>query len=203
MITHQDGVYREQIYDTCVIVHMAEITDEVASSEQYRPRDNSRGYHGGSTTNHQYDQQRFLRLTWDEKGANFEYMLRFNDSNSGFWKSSSPHQISATERYYTPFTGTVQVMKAVGNHVVLTFCEAAPKNQLFTIILARQRNELSRSDLQSVHKLLSYRQMPINNVRKVCLTGGAASLYSSKTGVMLLLASLVCVVRSLVGSKQE
>lgn len=35
------------------------------------------------------------------------------------------------------FTGTIQVIKAVGSHLVLTFCE---KTELFTIILFREKN---------------------------------------------------------------
>ena len=45
---------------------------------------------------------------------------------------------------YNQFTGTVQVMKAVGNHLVLTFCETLPKSQIFTIILTRKLHLLSR-----------------------------------------------------------
>lgn len=45
---------------------------------------------------------------------------------------------------YNQFTGTVQVMKAVGNHLVLTFCETLPKSQMFTIILTRKPHLLSR-----------------------------------------------------------
>jgi hypothetical protein len=37
---------------------------------------------------------------------------------------------------HSHFTGTIQVMKAVGNHLVLTFCE---KSELFTIILTRTK----------------------------------------------------------------
>lgn len=36
------------------------------------------------------------------------------------------------------FVGTVQVMKAVGTHLVLTFCEQ--NNEIFTIILFREKN---------------------------------------------------------------
>lgn len=39
--------------------------------------------------------------------------------------------------HHSHYTGTVQVMKAVGNHLVLTFCE---KTELFTIILTRTKN---------------------------------------------------------------
>lgn len=44
---------------------------------------------------------------------------------------------------YGQFTGTVQVMKAVGHHMVLTFCENVPGSQLFSIILSRKPNALS------------------------------------------------------------
>lgn len=44
---------------------------------------------------------------------------------------------------YAQFTGTVQVMKAVGSHMVLTFCENLPGSQLFSIILSRKPDMLS------------------------------------------------------------
>lgn len=53
---------------------------------------------------------------------------------------------------YSQFTGTVQVMKAVGNHLVLTFCETLPKSQMFTIILTRKPHLLSRDVSPLAHK---------------------------------------------------
>jgi hypothetical protein len=44
---------------------------------------------------------------------------------------------------YNQFTGTVQVMKAVGNHLVLTFCDTLPKSQIFTVILTKVPHMLS------------------------------------------------------------
>lgn len=44
---------------------------------------------------------------------------------------------------YTQFTGTVQVMKAVGSHLVLTFCQTIPKGHLFSIIVSRKPNTLT------------------------------------------------------------
>lgn len=200
MITHQDGAYKEQTYDTCVMLHLTEVTDDLATTEHFRPRDNNhnnRGYH-------QHEQPpRYIRLTWDERGANVEYLLRFNDTKSGTWQSAAPQQGTMTERYYNkPFSGTVQVLKAVGNHLVLTFCEAAPNHQMFTIILSRQRNSLTYSEIKSIKGLLDYRRLPLSSVRKVCLNG-AASLYNSKTGILLFVVSLVCVMRSLVGSNSK
>lgn len=39
--------------------------------------------------------------------------------------------------HHSHFTGTIQVMKAVATHLVLTFCE---RNELFTIILTRTKS---------------------------------------------------------------
>lgn len=44
---------------------------------------------------------------------------------------------------YGQFTGTIQVMKAVGNHMVLTFCENLPGSQLYSVILSRKPGTLS------------------------------------------------------------
>lgn len=44
---------------------------------------------------------------------------------------------------YNQFTGTLQVMKAVKDHLVLTFCQMLPKGQLFSIVLSRRPNTLT------------------------------------------------------------
>lgn len=44
---------------------------------------------------------------------------------------------------YGQFTGIVQVMKAVGHHMVLTFCNNLPYSQFFSIVLSRHHNTLS------------------------------------------------------------
>lgn len=204
VITHQDGTEMEQIYDTCVMLHLAEVSDEISATEQYRPRDrDQQGYQNNNHYNrYNRDQLRYLRLTWDEKGASLEYLLRFNNNRTGYWQSVGPQQGHLADRYYKQFTGTVQVMKAVGNHLVLTFCQTAPNNQMFSIILSRQRNMLTYDEIKSIKNLLNYRQLPISSVRRVCLNG-ASSLYNSKTGILLLIAGLYAVVRSLVMDRKH
>lgn len=44
---------------------------------------------------------------------------------------------------YDQFTGTIQVMKAIGRHMVLTFCENLPRSQLFSVVLSRRGQELT------------------------------------------------------------
>lgn len=48
-----------------------------------------------------------------------------------------------TKLNYNPFAGTIQVMKAVGNHMVLTFCQSMPGSQLFSVVVSRSPNSLS------------------------------------------------------------
>lgn len=61
---------------------------------------------------------------------------------------------------YNQFTGTLQVMKAVKNHLVLTFCQTLPKGQLFSIVLSRRPNtlttEVSFIVLDIIVKLFAY-----------------------------------------------
>lgn len=63
---------------------------------------------------------------------------------------------------YAQFTGTVQVMKAVSNHMVLTFCENLPGSQLFSIILSRRPDTLSMD--------VSFRHFRLNTLRLLPLS---------------------------------
>lgn len=57
------------------------------------------------------------------------------------------------------YTGTIQVMKAVGSHLVLTFCE---KTELFTVILFREKN-VKALDV-SVEKIIVYKNKLEDNI---------------------------------------
>lgn len=51
----------------------------------------------------------------------------------------------------TQFTGTVQVMEAVDDHLVLTFCQTVPTEELFTVILSRKLNTLTNEVMLLIH----------------------------------------------------
>lgn len=72
------------------------------------------------------------------------------------------------QRQYNQFAGTVQVMKAVGDHLVLTFCQRLPESQLFSVILSREPQQLGRQVVHSIHNLLNRRDLSTSAVRKVC-----------------------------------
>ncbi|XP_055638309.1 uncharacterized protein LOC129776601 [Toxorhynchites rutilus septentrionalis] len=217
VITHIGSEDGESIYDTCVVIHLADITNTTSISESL-PREQvpeirfgtSYGYPGDRTqqnaenerrsqwqqghTTHQPRQKtsstRYLRLIWDEKEHTLEYTLRFNKSRPGFWISSAPQSGSMVQLPYVQFTGTVQVLKAVNSQLVLTFCQSLPGGQVFSVVLSRQTMGMSVEENQSVRNLLKRRNLSTNSVRKVCYSG-ADSLTSFGMSIILLLTVLL------------
>ncbi|KAJ3647189.1 hypothetical protein Zmor_024721 [Zophobas morio] len=137
----------------------------------------------------QYDMKR-IRIWWDENGAGTEYHLRYNTSRPGFWISSGPQNGSELEPQYSDFAGTVQVIKAVGNHLVLTFCHRLPEKQLFTVLLSRD-NKLGQPEIHSVHNLLNRRGLSANAVKKVCWNGGENIKIPLATTLLVSVLSLL------------
>lgn len=66
--------------------------------------------------------------------------FEFCDEYFSYHKAGSMTQLTN----YHQFDGTIQVIKAVGNHLVLTFCEMLPKSNLFTVVLTKRLHDLSR-----------------------------------------------------------
>lgn len=117
-----------------------------------------------------------LRLLWDEKAGLVEYHFRIPDNNNpGFWMSSGPQNGSMLQKPYKQFAGTVQVMKAVQTHVVLTFC--SPNSEHYSVILARDK-QLSKMDLRSVNNMLQRRGLTQVGIREAC-RGFAVHLQTS------------------------
>lgn len=89
---------------------------------------------------------------------------------------------------YQQFAGTVQVMKAVQTHMVLTFC--SPNQSHYTIVLARQ-NLLSITDIRGVRNLLTRRGLPQIGIRETCKD---AAPLTGPTLLLVLLSALVVLV---------
>ncbi|XP_017768002.1 PREDICTED: uncharacterized protein LOC108556400 [Nicrophorus vespilloides] len=133
------------------------------------------------------EESKRLRLLWDEMGSNVEYNLRYNATRAGFWISSGPQNGSQLATKFDGFAGVVQVLKAVGNHMVLVFCHRLPDPKLYTVLLSRVQT-LSKHDVHGVHGLLNRRGLSTNSIRKVCTYSGASSTYaSSAIGVFAML----------------
>ncbi|XP_008200112.1 uncharacterized protein LOC103314838 [Tribolium castaneum] len=147
-------------------------------SKFYNPRD------------YPYEMRR-LRIWWDENGSETEYQLKYNTSKPGFWISAGPQNGSELEPLYSSFAGTVQVIKAVGSHLVLTFCHQLPDRQLFTILLSRER-KLSSADIHGVHSLLNRKGLNTRAIKKVCWNGSNTIQNSLFMIILLLFGVFVC-----------
>nr|XP_019539939.2 uncharacterized protein LOC109410889 [Aedes albopictus] len=199
VITHIGSEEGESIYDTCVVIHLSDITNSTTSSES-TTRDNgpevrfgtSYGYPGDRSRHdsdgnrryqaeqhqqHQYQYNyrqptslRYLRLIWDEKHHTLEYTLRFNSSRPGFWISSAAQSKTMTQLPNVQFTGTVQVLKAINNQLVLTFCQSVPGGQLFSVVLTRHPMGLSPEENQSIRNFLRRKHLSTTSMRKVCFS---------------------------------
>uniref|UniRef100_A0A2M3ZEH9 Putative secreted peptide n=1 Tax=Anopheles braziliensis TaxID=58242 RepID=A0A2M3ZEH9_9DIPT len=238
VITHNGHDEGEVVYNTCVVIHLADVTNSTplvppnhqpggssppyfsrgsatsaSSNPDYRtsygygsPGSSGQGRNTGGrsdsgtigSSNYDLYQQRqyqlqaqsmrYLRLIWDESEHTLEYTLRYNSSRPGFWISSSPQSGSMIQLQYVQFTGTVQVLKAINNQLVLTFCQSIPSGQLFTIVLSRIPMGLAPEEIQSIRNMLRRRGLPATSVRKVCQSGAFRSDPVS-VGVLLLLLS--------------
>lgn len=228
VITHIGSEEGESIYDTCVVIHLSDITNSTSSSSESTMRDSSAGpevrfgtsygYPGDRSQSrhdadgnrryqaqqqyqqhqyqHNYRQQqtsfRYLRLIWDEKDHTLEYTLRFNSSRPGFWISSAPQSGTMIQLPYVQFTGTVQVLKAINNQLVLTFCQSIPGGQLFSVVLTRQPMGLSPEENQSIRNFLRRKHLSTTSMRKVCFSTATnrASLGIATSIVVVLLLQL-------------
>ncbi|XP_062564487.1 uncharacterized protein LOC134227184 [Armigeres subalbatus] len=226
VITHIGSEEGESIYDTCVVIHLSDISNSTSSSEsplrdngpEVRfgttygyPGDRSQGrYDADGNRRYQTQQQqqqqqhqyqynyrqqttfRYLRLIWDEKDHTLEYTLRFNSTRPGFWISSAPQSGSMIQLPYVQFTGTVQVLKAINNQLVLTFCQSVPGGQLFSVVLTRQPMGLSPEENQSIRNFLRRKHLSTTSMRKVCFSAATnrASL-GMATSVLTVLLLLV------------
>lgn len=206
------GVYE---YDSCVIIHLADVTDQVLLSQQNR-RFGIDGYSGYDTQNYNRNQnnygrtttppsylgsdeyprynkgvQKFLRLVWSERDNNLEYTFNYSTSSPGKWFNIGDQRGSLVSlNSYTQFTGTVQVVKAVNDHLVLTFCGNDVKSSIYTVVLTRNRLGLSSDELRSIRSLLSRRGLYTETIRKVCngcgqLSGSFLALITLFLGIRL------------------
>lgn len=77
---------------------------------------------------------------------------------------------AALDPRYGHFAGTIQVIKAVGNHLVLNFCHRLPKKELYTIILSREVN-LPYDEIHAVHSQLHRKGLSTRSIKKLCSSG--------------------------------
>lgn len=102
-----------------------------------------------------------------------------------------------TRPNYQQFSGTVQVLKAVNDHLVLNFCQEAMAGrpaQLYSVLFSRNPGELNRWEIDSVHGLLQNKKLSVASRRMVC--GNSADVVAYSFGLSILM----CVFAYFIGS---
>ncbi|CAG9854957.1 unnamed protein product [Phyllotreta striolata] len=131
----------------------------------------------------------YLRVIWDESGETTEFHMRFNITHPGFWMSSGPEaRGSSLDPKVGHLAGTIQVLKAVGDHMVLTFCHVLPEVELFTIILSREL-KFDHVEILKVHNMLNRRGLRTTSVAKVC--SGGSVMHFSIVGFIICLLKIL------------
>ncbi|XP_017479804.1 PREDICTED: uncharacterized protein LOC108369240 [Rhagoletis zephyria] len=192
------GVYQ---YDSCVIIHLNDITEQMRNyynNHQYTSQRRTQTNQPPSQHHQQQQQQqqpqsqrpyndhtatRYLRLIWSESDNNLEYMFNYTERSPGLWTNVGEQRGSLEAlNSYKQFKGTVQVVKAVNDHLVLTFCGNEMSGSIYTLVLSRTEKGLSLEELRSIRGLLSRRGLYTETIRKVCSSAatslGVMSSYS-------------------------
>ncbi|XP_043648400.1 uncharacterized protein LOC122616881 [Drosophila teissieri] len=206
IIVHSQDFPGTYEYDSCVIIHLSDATDQIRLSQANRGygfgnpdyNRNQNNYGRTSTTQSSYldsdeyqsrsvqREQKYLRLIWSERDNNLEYTFNYTTNAPGQWSNIGDQRGSlVTLNSYTQFKGTVQVVKAVNDHLVLTFCGNDVKSTIYTVVLTRNRLGLSSDELRSIRNLLSRRGLYTETIRKVC--NGCGRLGGSLYALLALL----------------
>lgn len=72
---------------------------------------------------------------------------------------------------YQQFSGSVQVLKAVNDHLLLSFCQegtATAPAQLYSVLFSRNPGTMPRWEIDSVHTLLQNKKLSVASRRMVC-----------------------------------
>ncbi|XP_065360000.1 uncharacterized protein LOC135953900 [Calliphora vicina] len=209
------GVYR---YDSCVMINLNDVTDQMrdyyqptsyrrvdtmaaastsSSSSSSSQSNGQQQYDVTANSRHSHLNTRYLRLIWSEKDDNIEYNFNYTMNHPGLWTNVGEQRGSMVAlNKYSQFTGTVQVVKAVSDHLVLTFCSSDLHHSIYTIVLSREPQGLSQDIIRSIRNLLSRRGLYTESIRQVCMKSSAFTQRSSLSTALLLLVS-ICILRKL------
>ncbi|CAH2268747.1 jg23771 [Pararge aegeria aegeria] len=184
LIQHLSGDPGVDYEMRCISVHISE--------PQEKPSTENQLYHVQSIMAKFNQQHRHLRLLWDENGHMTEYSLFFRNESAGYWETFDKQNGSLAARpHYQQFTGTVQVLKAVKDHLVLNFCQAASNGapaQLYSVLFSREPGPMPQWAITAVHNLLQTKNLSIASRRMVCGNG------ADKPMLSLLFSFMSCVL---------
>lgn len=187
----KEGVHK---YNSCPIITIWE-TDQIPTST-FGPSTENQLFHVQHINAKFRQQFRHLRLLWDEGGQTTEYALYFRNESAGYWQVfDGQNGTMTTNPHYQQFSGTVQVLKAVNDHLVLNFCQE-PKNgrpaQLYSVLFSRDPGMMARWEVESVHTMLQNKKLSVASRRMVCGNGAVKPFHSIVLSVLLIFLYVFC-----------
>ncbi|XP_075162361.1 uncharacterized protein LOC142235026 isoform X2 [Haematobia irritans] len=204
------GVYR---YNSCITFYLNDVTDQMRDYYQPTHRrvdgirtasvsSSSEGHHDAGV-GYRHTNTRYLRLIWSENDDNIEYNFNYTMNHPGYWTNLGEQRGSLVARNkYNQFSGSVQVVKAVGDHLVLTFCSSDIHHSIYTVVLSREPQGLGQNVIRSIRNLLSRRGLYTESIRQVCVPSSSPAL-SRQPSSMLVLTSVVLLVLICISGKQR
>ncbi|KAJ8733923.1 hypothetical protein PYW07_014474 [Mythimna separata] len=170
-VQHLAGDSRIDYARTCIVIHISEPVDQPSTENQL--------FHVQHINAKFRQEYRHLRLLWDEAGQTIEYSLYFKNDSAGYWQVfDGQNGTLTTLPRYQQFSGTIQVLKAVNDHLLLNFCQDQVNGkspQLYSVLFSREPGFMERWELDSVHALLQNKKLSVASRRMVCGVFGKAT----------------------------
>ncbi|KAJ2946292.1 hypothetical protein O0L34_g12329 [Tuta absoluta] len=184
-------VFDDYWHRTCIVIHIAEPIE--------RPSTEHQPYHQQALNAKFFQQHRHLRLLWDEAGQSTEYSLFFRNDTAGYWQVFNRQNGTLAARdNYQHFGGSVQVLEAVNDRLVLNFCQeggSARSPQLYSVLFSRYPGQMSRWEIEKIHNMLQNKKLSVSSRRMVCGNSSA-----EKVAYSVVLSILTCAFAYIVSS---
>ncbi|XP_050353785.1 uncharacterized protein LOC126775727 isoform X1 [Nymphalis io] len=164
-IPHTKGEYRIEHTNECFYIDIRELHIQPTPPTPYPPMTNSPYVNRAYGLPEQYRIRHFV-LEWHEGHYQDDYHIKVNTSHKGFWPTDVPYE--SVDKMYRFFGGVIQVLKVSNNHLVLNFCMRLPHSQLYSVVLARNDNQLTPEDLASIHNIFSMKNLSTSSLKRVC-----------------------------------
>ncbi|CAK1599983.1 unnamed protein product [Parnassius mnemosyne] len=184
-IPHTKGEYKIEHTRECFHIDIREVYTEPTPPTSYLPTTNSPYVNRAYGLPERYRIRHFI-LEWNEGLWREEYHIKVNTSHKGFWPTDVPN--GSVEKMYRFFGGVIQVLKVAKNHLVLNFCMRLPHSQLYSVVLARNENQLTPEDLANIHNVFTMKRLSTSALKRVC-ENSAVNLKLS--GTLFLIVSFL------------
>ncbi|CAG9575974.1 unnamed protein product [Danaus chrysippus] len=185
-IPHTKGEYKIEHTNECFYIDIKELHIQPTPPTPYQQMTNS-PYQLASRPYNSPEPYRIRHfvLEWHEGLWKDDYHIKVNTSHKGFWPTDVPY--GSVDKMYRFFGGVIQVLKVSHNHLVLNFCMRLPHSQLYSVVLARNENQLTPGDLTSIHNIFSIKNLSTSSLKRVC----ESSAVSFKLSGSLILCFLL------------